>query len=197
MRESSAVYGSGGFPVAAEYSARGGVVSISSFSSTLRFFLPLALLAASASYAQAASVEGTWKTANGTEITVAPCDAGFCGTLSWIVIPAEQSSMCKMMPKSDFASLMLDYKNPDKTQQTRSLIGAQMLTVKPSGDANSYTASVYNAEDGSTNNVLLWILNGNTLRIGGACIANMCAVTQDWPRVEEREATPDFTCDGT
>jgi hypothetical protein len=71
-----------------------------------------------------------------------------------------------------------------------------MVTVKPGGDANSYTASIYNAEDGSTNDVLVWILNDNVLRIGGACIANICAVTQDWPRAAVREATPDFTCEG-
>lgn len=177
-------------------------MSISAFFRKLRFLLLSGIvvaagLAATAANAQTASIEGTWKTANGTEITVAPCDGGFCGTLSWIVIPKEQSGMCKTMPKADFASLMLDYKNPDKTLQTRPLIGVQMLTVKPTNDANAYTAKVYNAEDGSTNDVLMWVLNGSVLRLGGACIGSLCAVTQDWPRVETREATPDFTCDGS
>ena len=36
-----------------------------------------------------APIEGTWKTLNGTEINIAPCEDGFCGTLSWIVIPPE------------------------------------------------------------------------------------------------------------
>ncbi|MEO6012337.1 MAG: DUF2147 domain-containing protein [Devosia sp.] len=151
---------------------------------------------AQTSYAQGASIEGTWRTANGTEIKIAPCDSDFCGTLSWIVIPPQQSGMCKAMAKTDFGSLMLDYQNPDKSQQTRSLLGAQMLSVKATNDPNAFTASVYNAEDGSTNDVQLWVLEGNTLRIGGACLANICAVTQDWPRVADREATPDFTCDG-
>jgi len=151
---------------------------------------------ASAVRAQDSSIQGTWRTANGTEINIAPCDSGFCGTLSWIVIPPEQAGMCKMMPKADFGSLMLDYKNPDKARQTRSLLGVQMLAVKATNDPNAYTASVYNAEDGSTNDVQLWVVDGNTLRIGGACVANICAVTQDWPRVADRAATPDFTCDG-
>jgi uncharacterized protein (DUF2147 family) len=144
--------------------------------------------------ALAAPVEGTWRTLNGTEVNIAPCNAGYCGTLSWIVIPPEQSAMCKMMPKQDFGSLMLDYKNPDKSQQTRSLIGVQMLTLKPTNDPTAYTASVYNAEDGSTNDVLVWVLDNNILRLGGGCVASLCAVTQDWPRVADRADTPDFTC---
>lgn len=141
-----------------------------------------------------ASVEGTWRTINGTEVNIVPCESGFCGTLSWIVIPPEQSGMCKMMPKEDFGSLMLDYKNPDKALQTRSLVGVQMLTLKPTNDPNAYTASVYNAEDGSTNDVLVWVLDNSILRLGGGCVASLCAVTQDWPRVADRVDTPDFTC---
>lgn len=171
-------------------------MSIQAFSAGVGCLLLMALLTASPASAQVASVEGTWKTLNGTEVHIVPCGTGFCGTLSWIVIPAEQSGMCRMMPRDDFASLMLDYKNPDKAQQTRSLLGAQMLTAQPGADANSYTASVYNAEDGSTNDVLVWVVDGNLLRIGGGCVAGVCAVTQDWPRVADRELTPDFTCDG-
>jgi uncharacterized protein (DUF2147 family) len=155
----------------------------------------LALAAYAAPALAQAPIEGTWRTLNGTEVRIVPCDSGFCGTLSWIVIPKEQSGMCKMMPKEDFGSLMLDYKNPDKSLQTRSLIGVQMLTVKPTNDPAAYTASVYNAEDGSTNDVLVWVLNNGTiLRLGGGCLAGLCAVTQDWPRAADRGETPDFTC---
>ncbi len=80
--------------------------------------------------------------------------------------------------------------------QTRSLLGAQMLTVTPTSDPNAYSARVYNAEDGSTNDVLIWIVNGTILRLGGGCLAGICAITQDWPRVPDREAVPDFSCDG-
>jgi len=143
-----------------------------------------------------APIEGTWKTLNGTEINIAPCEDGFCGTLSWIVIPPEQQGMCQMMDKAGFGSLMLDYKNPDSTQQTRSLLGMQILSIKPTPDPNAYTASVYNVQDGSTNDVLLWVVEGMTLRLGGGCLMGVCAVTQDWPRVADRELIPDFSCQG-
>ena len=146
--------------------------------------------------AHAAAIEGTWRALNGTEITVAPCPEGYCGTLSYIVIPPAQADMCRSMPKEEFATLILDYNNADKALQTRPLLGAQMITLKPTPEPEGYTATVYNAEDGKTYDVLVWVLNGNTLRLGGGCVASMCAVTQDWPKVAERESVPDFTCEG-
>lgn len=144
-----------------------------------------------------APIEGTWKTLNGSEITVSRCGDAFCGSLSWILIPPEQRAMCESMPKEDFATLILDYNNADKALQTRPLIGVPMLKVKPTGDPTAYTASVYNAEDGKTYDAQFWVVNSNaTLRLGGGCIGSLCAVTQDWPRVAQRADAPGFSCDG-
>jgi uncharacterized protein (DUF2147 family) len=154
------------------------------------------MLGGAAGAVQAASIEGTWRTLNGTEISVDRCGDGYCGLLSWIVIPKEQSGMCKSMAKEAFASLMLDYNNADQSLQSRPLLGVEMLKLKPTKDDDAYTASIYNAEDGKTYDVLVWVMGGDTLRLGGGCLGSMCAVTQDWPRVPERPATPDFTCDG-
>jgi uncharacterized protein (DUF2147 family) len=35
----------------------------------------------------AALVEGVWQTAEKSELTIAPCDAGYCGYISKIVVP--------------------------------------------------------------------------------------------------------------
>ena len=92
---------------------------------------------------------------------------------------------------------MLDYSNPDKSKQTRPLLGVQMMSIKTTSDPNTYTASVYNPQDGSPNDIQVFILNGgSTLRVGGGCIGSMCAVTQDWPKVPDRAEAPDFTCEG-
>ncbi len=176
---------------------------------TAVIFAGLALIASAAFVAPAfadpvalsslmgAPIEGTWRTLNGTEITVAPCETGFCGTLSWVLIPKANADQCRATDHAAFASLMMDYKNPDKSQQTRPILGLTMLQVKPSNDPTSYNASVYNPEDGSTNDVQVFILNnGQTLRIGGGCIATVCVQSQDWPKVPDREGTPDFSCDG-
>jgi uncharacterized protein (DUF2147 family) len=147
--------------------------------------------------AQAAAVEGTWRALNGSEITIAPCGAGeYCGSLSYIVIPKAQADMCRSMAKDAFASLILDYNNAEKAMQTRPLLGVEMVRLKPTNEPEGYSAKIYNAEDGKYYDVLIWIMNGNTLRLGGGCIGSLCAVTQDWPKVSERETVPDFTCDG-
>lgn len=141
-----------------------------------------------------APIEGTWRTLTGTEINVQPCGAEFCGTFSFIVIPpGKDSDVCRGMAKTDFATLILDYKNPNQSLQTRSLLGLQAVSIKPTKDPNAYTANIYNAEEGKAYDVLLWT-RGDKLTLGGGCLGSMCAVTQDWPRVPDRENTPDFSC---
>jgi uncharacterized protein (DUF2147 family) len=145
--------------------------------------------------AAAASAEGSWKTQDGTEITVAKCDADYCGTLTWIVVPKEFQAQCQQMGRDAITAVMRDEKNPDPTLKNRPILGMSMLTLTPAGDPNSYNAVVYNAQDGSTNNAQVFILDGgNTLRIGGGCFGSMCAISQDWPRVPTRDGPPDFTC---
>jgi len=72
-----------------------------------------------------------------------------------------------------------------------------MMQLTPTNDPTAFTVRVYNPEDGSTNDGQLYILNnGQTLRIGGGCINAMCVESQDWPKVPDREGTPNFSCDG-
>ena len=141
--------------------------------------------------------QGTWRTLNGTEITIAPCDAGFCGAITWVVVPKKNADLCRATEKTAFASLMLDYSNPDKSLQTRPILGLNMLTLTPTNDPTSFTVKVYNPQDGSTNDAQVFILNGgSTLRIGGGCIGNMCVQSQDWPKAADRLDGPGFTCEG-
>lgn len=166
--------------------------------------LPLALTAVPAAAAPVPlgsligpPVLGTWRTPDGTEITITPCGQGYCGALTWIVIPRKNADQCRTTDHDTFATLILDYNNPDRRMQTRPLLGLNMMTLRPTGDPNTFTARVYNPQDGSTNDVQVFILNGgSTLRIGGACLGGMCAVTQDWPRAPDRPDAPGFTCEG-
>ena len=140
-----------------------------------------------------ASIEGTWRTQTGTEINVQPCGTDFCGTFSYIELPAKEAEMCRSMAKQDFATLILDYKNPDQSLQTRSLLGLNAVAIKATNDPNAYTANIYNAEEGKAYDVLLWT-KGDKLTLGGGCLGNLCAVTQDWPRVPDRPDAPTFGC---
>lgn len=153
-----------------------------------------ALLALGATPSFAAPIEGTWLAQGGTEITIAPCPTGYCGTLSWIVIPPEQSELCRSLPPELFGPLVLDYRNPERSQQTRPLIGAEVLRLKPSGDR--FNAHVYNALEGQSHDVTMWV-EGDVLKLGAGCVMGMCAITQDWPRVAERVEAPGYSCDGT
>ena len=139
-------------------------------------------------------IEGTWKTQNGTEVTIAPCPSGFCGTLSFIVIPPENTADCEK-DRAAFAVAMMDFRNPDKALQSRSLLGLKILDVTPTADPTSFNGAVYNVQDGSMNNVQLFVLDGGTtLRIGGGCVGTICVQSFDWPKVATRAVTPDFAC---
>ena len=188
--------------LAADVGRYGRTVLPSLFQRGLGACLPvlLSLFAAAPALAQpvalssliAAPIEGTWRTENGTEVTIGACPEGFCGSLSWVVIPKANSAMCAR-DKAAFGALMVDANNQNKALRKRPILGLQMLTAKPTGDPSSFTASIYNAEDGKTYDGMIWLVNSNTtLRLGGGCIASMCVVTQDWPRVPDAARHPRF-----
>jgi uncharacterized protein (DUF2147 family) len=141
-----------------------------------------------------APVEGAWRTLQGSEVTIAPCNGAYCGTLSWVVIPKDFTALCEQ-DRTAFGSQMVDTNNPDPTLKTRPILGLQMMTLQPTNDPRTFTAHIYNSEDGKNYDGLVWVVNNDTtLRLGGGCIGSICAVTQDWPRVPVRQNTPDFTC---
>jgi uncharacterized protein (DUF2147 family) len=148
------------------------------------------LCAPGAAFAQAASAEGTWQTLQGTEVTIAPCESGYCGILSWIVIPKEHSAECAA-DKPGFESKMLDYQNPDQSLRTRSLIGMQMVTLRPTGNPNRYDIHIYDTERGKSYDGAAEI-DGNTLNLQ-QCLG-ICVTVQSWPRVPTREGLPDVNC---
>lgn len=138
-------------------------------------------------------VEGTWRTLNGTEVAVRPCAQGYCGYLSWIVIPTENSAQC-IADRVGFATAMMDYSNPDATLRTRSLIGMEMMTIRPTANPNVFDGTIYNVQDGKFYDGVIEIVNGSTMKLGNGCVFNVCVVSQEWPRVADREGPPDFLC---
>ena len=164
-----------------------------------RFGWPRTMLAAavtavtiSAGAAVAAPIEGTWQTQEGTEVNVTPCGADYCGILSWIVIPKEYSATCNA-DRDKFGAQMLDTKNPDPSLRTRSLVGLQMMTLKPTGDPTRYDVHLYSSEDGKSYDGSAKV-DGDTLNLQ-QCLG-LCITIQSWPRVPDRAGTPDFSCGG-
>jgi len=143
-----------------------------------------------ASAASAAPIEGTWQTQEGTEVNVTPCGADYCGVLSWIVIPHQYAATCNA-DREKFGAQMLDTKNPDPSQRGRSLVGMQMMTLKPTSDPTRYDVHLYSSEDGKSYDGSAKI-DGNSLNLQ-QCLG-ICITVQSWPRVPDRVGTPDFSC---
>ena len=149
-----------------------------------------ALVSVTGAFAQTASVEGTWQTQQGTEITVVPCGTGYCGLLSWIVIPRDHSADCRT-DKAKFESQMLDYQNPDRSLRSRSLIGLQMMSLRPTNNPRRYDVHIYDSEHGKSYDGAVEVA-GNTLNLQ-QCLG-VCVTVQSWPRVANRMGTPDVSC---
>lgn len=149
-------------------------------------------LVASASAAYAAPIEGTWQVQgqDGTEVAIAPCGADYCGTLSWIVIPHAYSAKCNA-DRAAFAAAMIDTKNPDPSLRNRSLIGLQILTLKPTADPARYDVHIYSSADGKSYDGSA-LVQGDSLQLQ-QCLG-ICVTVQTWPRVPDRPGPADFSC---
>ncbi len=147
------------------------------------------LVAGGTSASTPAPVEGTWLMDRGAELMVTPCGDGYCGIMNWIVIPKEHSAEC-IADRDNFAAQMLDYKNPDKSLRSRSLIGMVMMTLKPTNDPTRYDVHLYSVEDGKSYDGAAQVANGylNLQQCFGVCVT-----VRSWPRIPTRP-TPGFDC---
>jgi uncharacterized protein (DUF2147 family) len=177
-------------------------------SSRTRAFLPfaasmiLALSSATIVEAQTASdtpveaapvspVEGVWRTQLLSEVTIAACPEGFCGTLSHIVVPegmlngAEAEAAAAMSPEDFF-----DYRNEDPALRDRPMMGLQILTLWQGKEPHIFDGEIYNPEDGKTYSGFVEMIGPDTLRLNGCVLFNVVCRGEDWTRVpvEELEA---------
>lgn len=78
----------------------------------------------------------------------------------------------------------LDRKNPNPQLTNRNVLGHQlMLGLKPNQDG-AYEGSIYNAEDGKTYDVTVWLESPEELNVRGCIMGFLCA-TQSWTRVTD------------
>jgi uncharacterized protein (DUF2147 family) len=148
------------------------------------------ILAGGSSASTSAPIEGTWLMDRGAELMVTPCGDAYCGVMNWIVIPKEHSAAC-MADKETFAAQMLDYKNPDQSLKTRSLIGMVMMTVKPTKNPNRYDVQLYSVEDGKVYDGAAEVA-GDHLNLQ-QCLG-ICVTVRSWPRIPTRTGPPGFSC---
>ena len=131
-------------------------------------------------------IEGIWRTLLASEVTIAPCPAGFCGTLSRIVLPSEG-----LTPEEHAAALAMpidsytDQRNPDPALQSRPMLGLQILTLLPSAKPGIYDGEIYNPQDGNTYSGYLQLLAPDVVRLNGCVLFNVICRGEDWVRVLE------------
>ncbi len=126
--------------------------------------LPLALLAATASYA--ANPSGIWSMSNGkVTVRVSDCGSNLCAK---IVRLKEPISKIDGKPK-------VDRENPDPGKRKRPLIGLSILIgMKPSGDG-TWQGAIYNPDDGKTYSATVRH-DGSTMKVKG-CVAGIFCKT--------------------
>ena len=129
-------------------------------------------------------IEGIWQTLELSEITIALCPEGYCGTLSKIVVPREglteeEYAAAMAMPVENFT----DVRNPDPTLRGRPMLGLQILKLAPSVKPNVYDGEIYNPEDGNTYSGYVEMLGPDFIRLNGCVLYNIICQGQDWVRV--------------
>ena len=129
-------------------------------------------------------IEGIWQTVELSEVTIAPCPEGFCGTLSKIVVPREglteeEYAAALAMPPEAYT----DVRNPDPALRNRPMLGLQLLTLLPSVKPNVYDGEIYNPEDGNTYSGYVEMLGPDVIRLNGCVLYNIICQGQDWVRV--------------
>lgn len=147
---------------------------------------------ATSALAQAqAPIEGVWRTALESEITIMACPEGFCGHLSRIVVPegllsgAEAEAAAAMAPEDFF-----DDRNEDPALRDRPMLGLQILTLWQGQQPYIYDGEIYNPEDGKTYTGYVEMTGPDVVRLNGCVLFNVVCRGEDWTRVpaEELEA---------
>lgn len=129
-------------------------------------------------------IEGTWQTVLLSEVTIVACEAGFCGTLSKIVVPTEglteeEIAAANAMPVESFT----DMRNPDETLRSRPMLGLQILTLSYSDKPNIYDGEIYNPQDGNTYSGYVELVGPDQVRLNGCVLYNIICQSEDWVRV--------------
>jgi uncharacterized protein (DUF2147 family) len=129
-------------------------------------------------------IEGVWQTVLLSEITIAACPEGFCGTLSKIIVPsegltAEELAGAQAMDPATFT----DMRNKDPELRNRPMLGLQILTLLPSTKPNIYDGEIYNPQDGNTYSGYVEMTGPDVARLNGCVLFNVVCKGEDWVRV--------------
>jgi uncharacterized protein (DUF2147 family) len=136
----------------------------------------------------ASPIEGVWLTAAKSELTVAPCPDGFCGSITKIVVPEDLYKQNKAAIESmGGADNATDVMNKDPSLRGRPILGLQILTLHAGNKPQIFDGSIYNPEDGNTYSGYVEVLGPDKIRLNGCILYNTICKGEDWTRVPDPE----------
>lgn len=132
-----------------------------------------------------ALVEGVWQTAEKSELTIAPCEGGYCGYISKIVVPDHIVAAygAEVLALED---AFTDQNNKDPALRDRPIEGLQILTLRPAADPWRFEGEIYNPQDGNIYAGSVDVLGPDSLRLKG-CVLYVLCQEQEWQRVPPPE----------
>jgi len=148
----------------------------------------IALAQTEAPLAPTSPIEGVWRAALLSEVTIAVCDVGFCGYLTKIVVPseglsAEEAEAALSMSSDQF----FDQRNEDPALRNRPMQDLHMLTLRPGAEAHIFDGEIYNPQDGKTYSGYVEMTGPDTMRLNGCVLYNVICKGEDWMRVPQAE----------
>ena len=127
-------------------------------------------------------IEGVWLTTAQTELTIAPCEAGYCGYISKIVIPETIKEKYGAELEAIDPASFTDANNKDPALRGRPIQGMQILQLRQTGNPMYYEGEIYNPEDGNIYSGSVEVLSADLIRLKG-CVLYVLCQEQDWSRV--------------
>lgn len=126
-------------------------------------------------------IEGVWLTAELSEMTIAPCADGFCGTISKITVPERLKAQYGASLDGLDPLSFTDVNNKDPGLRTRPILGLRILTLRPTAQPTLFEGEIYNPEDGNIYQGSVEALPTGEIRLKG-CVLYVLCQDQVWQR---------------
>lgn len=140
---------------------------------------------------QADAILGLWTTQDGkARVEIVQQNGVYVGHIVWLkepLYPADDPQGMADKPK-------VDRKNPDKTLQTRPIIGLPLVNGFHYADNSVWSGgSIYDPENGKTYSCKITLMGNGALRVRGYVGISLFGRTEIWQRYVADAATPAVT----
>ena len=125
-------------------------------------------------------VEGNWRSGNGSEIVVAPCSQGYCGTITKPAV--SDADLAKYGDAQTAMKSFVDENNAEASLRSRPLIGLDILRIKGTDNPWYFEGEVYNPSDGKTYGGAVTVVGADAMVLKGCALYVFCKEEQ-WTRV--------------